>query len=793
MAYLCGRRVALLPSTLVLLWVLAACASEPVPVDQDLDGWSSAVDCDDGDAQVHPKAAETCNGVDDDCDQRVDRADAAFAGASAWYRDADGDGFGVAEEVVWRCEPFARGASEVPGDCDDADVARNPDATEVCNAVDDDCDGDVDTADDSLDGSTAQVRYVDADGDGFGAGEDLLQCAPFAQDTVDNGEDCDDADPHTSPQTSEWVTGCYTDADGDGYGDDAPTGLGVDAGTDCDDADPLVAPWRTEHVPGCYLDADGDGFGEDAPLSPDITPGSDCDDTNARTYDGAARFEPRTACTRDVDGDGYGDAAPPVGVDAGEDCDDVLADVHPRAVDAWYDGVDSNCDGVDDWDRDGDGHEVLSAPGGGSDCDDLRAAVSPDATERCGGVDEDCDGFADDADPDIDYAIAGGHTFFADADQDGEGDALTSTLACVAPAGWVMWSGDCDDTDASVGMHAARRERGIFCSRDVDGDDFGDVHASGIVTPGTDCDDTRADVNPGAIDWIDDGVDQDCDGHDDPCPGARGCPATSCAEVQAALGAGAAERYVWIDLGGAAPELVECDLHTDGGAWMLVARVAMDGVQSWALGAAGPSVWGSSTRSFGAANGVGMDYRSAAAFNVVAFTDVMFVEGDSAAPLSSRTIWAAYHGVGDGQQALGAWLDQVVRTPVCYGARGGFVMSAGTLRAEEDQGSVRCSTDLYVSPLAQEGTSSCAGTGVVGAGFTWSVSAKRAWGDPAAPEGCPLFAPASAGLGPQVADPTSDGSESWGLSFGVGLPPSEDGCVPGDGCPTSPAIRVFVR
>ena len=66
--------------------------------------------------------------------------------------------------------------------------------------------------------------------------------------------------------------------------------------------------------------------------------------------------------TLDEDGDGFV---------ASEDCDDAAANVHPGAEDAWYDGVDSNCDGGNDDDQDGDGVVVPT------DCDDTDAAIGP--------------------------------------------------------------------------------------------------------------------------------------------------------------------------------------------------------------------------------------------------------------------------------------------------------------------------------------------------------------------------------------------------------------------------------
>lgn len=121
------------------------CSEEPI------------VDCNDQDPNVYPGQTETCNAVDDNCNAQVDEG----LSVVAWYSDADKDGYG-ASRVGEGCGAAPAGAVTQSGDCNDNDATVHPGAAELCNAVDDDCDG---TADNGL---PFQSFYADADHDGFG-------------------------------------------------------------------------------------------------------------------------------------------------------------------------------------------------------------------------------------------------------------------------------------------------------------------------------------------------------------------------------------------------------------------------------------------------------------------------------------------------------------------------------------------------------------------------------------------------------------------------------------------------
>ena len=123
-----------------MLWLLScALISEGERenrMDGDADGWDVPQDCDGTDAEVHPSGTEVCNGIDDDCDGSVDEG----AGGSVWYIDADGDGYGDAEDTVEACVA-PEGYVDNDLDCFDGDAEVFPGGEEVCgDGIDNNCD-----------------------------------------------------------------------------------------------------------------------------------------------------------------------------------------------------------------------------------------------------------------------------------------------------------------------------------------------------------------------------------------------------------------------------------------------------------------------------------------------------------------------------------------------------------------------------------------------------------------------------------------------------------------------------
>ena len=186
-----------------------------VAQDADGDGHTALIDggddCDDTRSDVNPNAEERCNGLDDDCDGRLDPSDATDA--ALWYLDADGDGFGAEAEAVLSCEAPERGVSDA-GDCDDTRSTVHPGAEERCNDLDDDCSGSID--DNPVDGL---VLYGDRDLDGYGSATELVGSCSLTAGLSEEGTDCDDTSAAAFPGADE-LCGTGVDEDCDGAADE---------------------------------------------------------------------------------------------------------------------------------------------------------------------------------------------------------------------------------------------------------------------------------------------------------------------------------------------------------------------------------------------------------------------------------------------------------------------------------------------------------------------------------------------------------------------------------------------
>ena len=152
-----------------------------------------------------------------------------------------------------------------PADCDDLNPEVFPGAPEVCNGIDDNCNGQRDEEFETV------AWWLDADGDGYGAPASEIQSCYQPEGFVDNSGDCDDGDEGVYPEAVEQCNA-------------------VD-----DDCDTLVDEEASDAV-RWHLDSDGDGFGGPDSLvectAPDgyVDNDRDCDDGDPDAYPGTGRW-----------------------------------------------------------------------------------------------------------------------------------------------------------------------------------------------------------------------------------------------------------------------------------------------------------------------------------------------------------------------------------------------------------------------------------------------------------------------------------------------------------------------
>jgi len=464
-----------------------------IDYDHDGDGYDSEEyggdDCDDADADVSPGASELCDGADNDCDGRTDE-------------DFDADGDRSYDETD--CAGLSAG-----DDCDDTDATVHPGATEICDDIDNDCDGLVDLSS-AYSASSTTFSTNSHSLSNTGMYGNVYQATTNA--VISSFQ------AYLSPgSTSYSVTyAVYESATSTGDYTRVASGTGSVSGSSGWFSSPAMDVEMTSGR--YYLVAVGTSSAltrlGDA-TSPSLSSGSgltlagytysstaspttiSTDPSTSQTYYQVLTMSVPGVEDADADADGYSSFC--------GDCDDAEATTSPDGTET-CDGVDNDCDdAVDDTvDADGDGSYACY------DCDDADATIYPGASERCDGLDDDCD-------DEIDEDPIDGTTFYRDADGDGYGIPGISDVLCSIVTGFSTLSTDCDDSDASTSPAATEACDGA--DNDCDGstdEGFADADGDGY-TACTDCADTSATISPGAAEVCENGTDEDCDGWDAGC------------------------------------------------------------------------------------------------------------------------------------------------------------------------------------------------------------------------------------------------------------------------------------
>lgn len=265
---------------------------QPCPTaDRDGDGYIALEDCNDNDPNIYPAAEEFCNDLDDDCDGLIDEG----LTVTRYYYDGDGDGYGVPDPSLVSCDQPSGyvlsfddcndmdslvhpGQAETPyngkdddcntttpdddldgdgylliEDCNDMDASIHPAAEELCDEMDNNCNGEID------EGLELMVSYADLDGDGYGSALDSMVYCDVVTGYVDNDLDCEDSNPAINPSLSEIAYNGIDDDCNPTTLDDDLDQDGFPITDDCDDNNSNINP-DADDIPNNGIDEDCDGM-----------------------------------------------------------------------------------------------------------------------------------------------------------------------------------------------------------------------------------------------------------------------------------------------------------------------------------------------------------------------------------------------------------------------------------------------------------------------------------------------------------------------------------------------------
>lgn len=401
---------------------------------------TSGSDCDDTNANINPGSTEVCDGVDNDCDKNTDEG--------CTCTDYDKDGYDT-------CGTGEMGDDGKPEDCNDKSWDRYPGAVEVCDGVDNDCDGVIDES---------GVCCNDGDSDSYDT------CALGSEGDDGKVFDCDDANQYKNPGAMETCdnidNNCngkideLCDEDNDEYCSNKmkiynlPVSIcpktnvsGGSNGNDCNDSDYNLNPGMIEKCDGADNDCDG-------------TVDENCSCVNGKTQScgvdtGACQSGTQT-CSNGFWGECVGEIK-------------AIAEVCGDKIDNDCDGIaDENCSTCADNDNDGYDNCAIGASGDDGkaiDCNDNEQWANPGGTETCDSVDNNCNGQTDEG---------------CDDDKDGY----------------------CDSAKQLYGSNSMCKST-VYTVNGMSGDD---------------CNDTNININPGKAEICDNGIDDNCqNGVDDGC------------------------------------------------------------------------------------------------------------------------------------------------------------------------------------------------------------------------------------------------------------------------------------